>query len=169
MTLFQAIILGIIQGATEFIPISSSGHLVLAPYYFGWNIDPEIFFFARELTVGARAFRQEADRLISEAAAHWDMSRMAAVDRNILRLAIYEMIGRDDIPERVAIDQAIEMAKRFGAAESGAFVNGILDHVLRSCKPHVATDLGDDAATGRGAGRAEPRRDYPDIKSWDEE
>ena len=104
--------------------------------------DSQIYFFARELTFGTRQYRERADELISRAAAHGDMSRMAAVDRNILRLAIYEMLQRDDVPARVAIDQAIELAKRFGAAESGAFVNGILDHVLREVLPAAARERG---------------------------
>ena len=126
--------------------------------------DSEVYFFARELTFGARAFRDKADEWIRRAAAHWEMRRMAAVDRNILRLAIYEMLGRSDIPPRVAIDQAIELAKRFGAAESGAFVNGILDHVLREAAL--------DAGSARPAPEAESDHatgEYPDIRNWDDE
>jgi N utilization substance protein B len=132
--------------------------------------DPEIYFFARELTFGAWNFRENADRLIKEAAAHWDMQRMAAVDRNILRLAIYEMLGRDDIPPRVAIDQAIELAKRFGSGESGAFVNGILDHVLRSVGGEKAAASGPAAEGGADQQREDPeQKEYPDIKKWDED
>jgi N utilization substance protein B len=147
--------------------------------------DPEVYFFARELTLGAWSFRKKADVWIRQAATHWEVERMAAVDRNILRLAIYEMLGREDIPPRVAIDQAIELAKRFGAAESGAFVNGILDHVLREAKPELA-GRGQSANTGRPeasgpaaaaaparpapkGGAAMAARKYPDIKDWDAE
>ena len=101
--------------------------------------DPEVYFFARRLTEGAWAFRAEADRLIGEAAEHWRLERMAAIDRNILRLATYEIAQCPDVPVRVVIDQAIELAKRFSAAESGAFVNGVLDKILRTVK-------GEDAA-----------------------
>ena len=118
----------------------------------GSTQDSEVYFFARELAFGARQYREQADQLIGRAAAHWDMSRMAAVDRNILRLAIYEMLGRDDIPARVAIDQAIELAKRFGAAESSAFVNGILDHVLRETLPEAARQQGPGAAAEQASG-----------------
>jgi transcription antitermination factor NusB len=93
--------------------------------------DPEVYFFARRLTEGAWAWRQDADLLIQQATEHWDVDRMAVLDRNILRLASWEIACCDDIPDRVAIDQAIELAKRFGSAESGSFVNGVLDHVLR--------------------------------------
>jgi transcription antitermination factor NusB len=128
--------------------------------------DSEVFFFARELTLGAWDFRGEADRWIRSTAAHWEMNRMAAVDRNILRLAIYEMLGRHDIPPRVAIDQAIELAKRFSSAESGAFVNGILDHVLREARPEAVGVEGPDGAAAEAGSSG---TDYPDIRNWDEE
>ncbi|MBM4019142.1 MAG: transcription antitermination factor NusB [Planctomycetes bacterium] len=96
--------------------------------------DPEVYFFARRLTEGAWAWRAEADRLIGAAAEHWRLERMAVLDRNVLRLAAYEISQCPDIPPRVAIDQAIELAKRFSAAESSAFVNGVLDKILRLVK-----------------------------------
>jgi transcription antitermination factor NusB len=119
--------------------------------------DPEVYFFACRLTEGTWAWRAEADRLIAEAAEHWRIDRMAPLDRNILRLATWEICRCPDIPPRVAIDQAIELAKRFSSAESGAFVNGVLDRVLRNVK-------GDEAAraeTGKGpaAGPAPPPDD----------
>jgi transcription antitermination factor NusB len=114
--------------------------------------DPEVYFFGRRLTEGAWGWRAEADRLIQEAAEHWRIERMAPLDRNILRLATYEICQCADIPPRVAIDQAIELAKRFSAAESGAFVNGVLDRVLRIVK-------GDEAAKAiQEEGASRPRR-----------
>ena len=100
--------------------------------------DPEVYFFARRLTEGAWGWRAEADRLIQQAAEHWRIERMAPIDRNIIRLAAYEICQCPDIPYRVAIDQAIELAKRFSAAESGSFVNGVLDRVLRITKGEEA-------------------------------
>ncbi len=134
--------------------------------------DPEVYFFARELTIGAWNFRSQADEAIREAAVHWEVSRMAAVDRNILRLGIYEIVERFDIPARVALDQAIELAKRFGTAESGAFVNGILDHVLRKHRPQEAA--GAHGLPNIEAPDISPEADpgkthYPDIRNWDEE
>ncbi len=133
--------------------------------------DPEIYFFARELAFGAWNLREKSDALISEAAAHWDVGRMAAVDRNILRLAVYEMTGRTDIPARVAIDQAIELAKRFGAAESGAFVNGILDHVLRAAglaETDAASPPADPHAELPTRPSSAPKH-KPEPNHWDEE
>ena len=72
---------------------------------------------------------EEIDALIGEAAEHWRVGRMTLVDRNILRLGAYELSPGSDIPVAVAINEAVELGKRFGAEESGAFINGILDRI----------------------------------------
>ncbi len=72
---------------------------------------------------------EEIDALIGEAAEHWRVGRMTLVDRNILRLGAYELSLGSDIPFAVAINEAVELGKRFGAGESGAFINGILDRI----------------------------------------
>ncbi|MBI4040468.1 MAG: transcription antitermination factor NusB [Deltaproteobacteria bacterium] len=74
--------------------------------------------------------RTELDRHIESASQNWKLSRMGAVDRNILRLATYELLYCPDIPGEVILDEAIEIAKRFGSEDSSAFVNGILDKLL---------------------------------------
>ncbi|HUX01475.1 MAG TPA: transcription antitermination factor NusB, partial [Phycisphaerae bacterium] len=79
--------------------------------------DPEVYFFARRLVEGTWAWRAQADRLMQQAVEHWDVDRMATLDRNVLRMAAWEIACCDDIPDRVALDQAIELAKRFGSAE----------------------------------------------------
>ncbi len=113
----------------------------------GSTRDPEVYFFARRLAEGAWSWREEADRLIGEAAEHWDVRRMPAIDRNILRLAAWEICRAPDIPERVSIDQAIELAKAFSTAEAPGFVNGVLDHVLRLARERglVMEDEASDA------------------------
>ena len=85
--------------------------------------------FAEPLIRGALEHRDEADAIIKKHAQNWDLHRMAAVDRNILRLAIYEMLYRDDIPPVVSINEAVDIAKKFSTQDSGKFVNGILDKV----------------------------------------
>jgi transcription antitermination factor NusB len=90
---------------------------------------PEVKDFARELSLGVLGRIAEIDRLIAAAADNWDIGRLAVVDRNVLRLAVFELVGRDDIPARVSINEAIELSKRFSTAQSGGFVNGILDRV----------------------------------------
>jgi N utilization substance protein B len=85
--------------------------------------------FAEPLIRGVLEFRDEADELIKKHAKNWELHRIAAVDRNILRLAIYEMLHRDDIPPVVSINEAVDIAKKFSTQDSGKFVNGILDKV----------------------------------------
>jgi N utilization substance protein B len=102
---------------------------VLEEFWRGTVVPPEVQAFAEALVRGATDNAGELDKLIQENAAHWSMARIAPVERNILRLAAFELLYRDDIPERVAINEAIELAKTYGSEESGAFVNGILDQV----------------------------------------
>ena len=85
--------------------------------------------FADPLIRGAIEHRDEADVLIRKYSRNWDIPRIAAVDRNILRLAIYEMLHREDIPPVVSINEAVDVAKRFSTQDSGKFINGILDSV----------------------------------------
>jgi transcription antitermination protein NusB len=85
--------------------------------------------FAEPLIRGAIEHIPELDAEIKKHARNWDIHRMAVVDRNILRLAIYEMLHREDIPPVVSINEAVDIAKKFSTEESGRFVNGILDKV----------------------------------------
>jgi transcription antitermination protein NusB len=85
--------------------------------------------FAENLVKGVLEHRNELDEQIKKYAQNWDLHRMAVVDRNVLRLAIYEMMFREDIPPIVSINEAVDIAKRFSTEESGKFVNGILDKV----------------------------------------
>ena len=85
--------------------------------------------FAEPLIRGTLEHQAELDERIKQYAKNWDLHRMAVVDRNILRLAIYEMLYRDDIPPVVSINEAVDIAKKFSTEDSGKFVNGILDKV----------------------------------------
>ncbi len=85
--------------------------------------------FADPLILGTLEHREEADAIIRKHAKNWELHRIAAVDRNILRLAIFEMLHRDDIPPVVSINEAVDIAKKFSTQDSGKFVNGILDKV----------------------------------------
>lgn len=85
--------------------------------------------YARELIEGVVGHLGEIDRLIEEAAQNWSVSRMSTTDRNILRLATCEMIFRSDIPFRVAINEGVELAKRFGSPKFPGFANGVLDRI----------------------------------------
>ncbi len=86
--------------------------------------------FAATLVRGVQTHRGEIDELLARASRNWRLERMARVDRNLLRLAVFELKHGGDVPAKVAINEAIEIAKRFGTGESSAFVNGILDRCL---------------------------------------
>ena len=90
---------------------------------------PEVVDYAFELARGVRANVLDIDAVLAAAAQHWSVHRMAVVDRNILRVGIEEFLRHADVPPRVVINEAIEMAKRFGTSESPAFVNGLLDRI----------------------------------------
>ena len=87
----------------------------------------EVQPFAEKLVRGVRAHLAEIDAQLQSASRNWRLERMARVDRNLLRLALYELRYAAEVPAKVAINEAIEIAKRFGTSESSAFVNGILD------------------------------------------
>ena len=87
--------------------------------------------FADVLVQGVMALRDQLDEAIRAANPTWRIERMACIDRNILRLAAYELTERDDVPPHIAIDEAVELAKRFGTEDSPAFVNGTLDKLAR--------------------------------------
>lgn len=87
--------------------------------------------YARDLFRDAHANRATIDEHIQSAGSHWDIGRMAIVDRNILRTAVCEFLYRDDVPSKVSINEAVEIAKEFGAVESPSFVNGVLDAVRK--------------------------------------
>ena len=93
--------------------------------------DQELELFASRILEGTTGRLEEIDGVIRKATENWNLERMARIDRNILRLAVYEMLHERDIPAKVSINEAIEMGKRFSTAHSGAFINGILDRVRR--------------------------------------
>lgn len=93
------------------------------------DISAELKDFSAELLKGVVEHMQEIDEKISKYAANWKLERMAFVDRNIMRLGCFELIFREDIPPKVAINEAVELAKKYSGSESGKFVNAILDQV----------------------------------------
>ncbi len=92
-------------------------------------LPPRARTFADELAAGAAGRLKELDAFITKYAENWELSRMAAVDRNILRLAAYELLSHKDTPVSVVIDEAVEIAKAYSTQDSGKFVNGILDKI----------------------------------------
>src|SRR6185295_9022992 len=87
---------------------------------------------ASRLILGTLSRRDELDGKLAERSEHWRLGRMPAVDRNLLRLALFELLFEDDTPDAVVIDEAVEIAKKFSTPSSGPFVNGVLDGIRRA-------------------------------------
>ncbi len=100
---------------------------VISSYWKLFEPDTEGHEFAELLVRGAAGKVNEIDEAVQKVSMHWKISRMASVDRNILRMAAYELFYVDEVPKRVTLNEAIEIAKRFGTIDSSAFINGILD------------------------------------------
>src|SRR5512135_236680 len=98
--------------------------------------DKKLCEFAEGLVAGVQAHQPKIDALISQVAENWRLDRMAAIDRNILRLGAYEMLFCSDIPIKVAINESLELAKRYSTAQSSRFVNGILDRLQAADVPN---------------------------------
>ncbi len=95
----------------------------------GADVEGKADEYSRVLVRGVLDKIKEIDGRIETCSEHWRLDRIAVVDRNILRIAVYELLYRPDIPYKVVIDEAIEVAKSYGTTESGAFINGLLDHL----------------------------------------
>jgi N utilization substance protein B len=100
--------------------------------------------FFLELVNGVIQTKSELDSIIENFSDHWKIGRMACVDRNIIRIAVYELLYCRDIPSKVSINEAVDIGKKFGTEESGAFINGILDSIrmaLEENKVNPASDM----------------------------
>jgi transcription antitermination protein NusB len=111
----------------------------------GVDLPPKAKEFAGALAQGVSTHRPDLDKIIIKYAENWELHRMAAVDRNILRLAAYELIHHVDTPISVVIDEAVEIAKTFSTQDSGKFVNGILDKI-KSDRPSTPPPAGPNGA-----------------------
>ena len=98
-------------------------------------VDAEVREFAEALVRGTKLHQGKIDELISQYAENWEIDRMAVVDRNILREGIFELLWTAEVPPKVAINEALEVAKKFSTQESSRFINGILDRVHKELRP----------------------------------
>lgn len=90
--------------------------------------------FSRQLVIGVCENESELDRLIKGSSKHWSLVRMSLVDKTILRMSLFEILFLNDIPPKVSIDEAVELGKKYGTEDSGAFINGILDNIYNKRK-----------------------------------
>ncbi len=123
------------------VDISKTPYLDVLEDALSSEADELVVPFVKELVCGIIQKQDVLDALIKKYALHWDMSRMAVIDRNILRLATYELMFCKDIPPKVSLNEAIELAKKYGDQDSGRFVNGILDKITRSECPEKVSFL----------------------------
>ncbi|HVB09608.1 MAG TPA: transcription antitermination factor NusB [Bacillota bacterium] len=104
------------------------------------GVEADIAQFAQALLSGVLAHLPELDRVIAARAKEWRLDRLANVDRNVLRLGVYELTFGQDVPASVAINEAVELAKDYGGPESGRFVNGVLGQVARELEGQPAPE-----------------------------
>jgi len=115
------------QAEASGVPMSD----VVAAFWGDRDVSPDVRQFAERLATGAAAAQVEIDALLVENLENWRLERLAIVDRNILRMAVYEFLHETETPPIVIIDEAIEVARRFGGDDSWQFANGILDAVRK--------------------------------------
>lgn len=113
---------------------ASDGVKNLEAFVAGSTQDARVAEHARRLIDRVIAGAKELDARITATVEHWALGRIAAVDRSILRIALVELLEMEEVPPRVAIDEAIELAKKFSTAQSGAFVNGVLDRIYQDLR-----------------------------------
>lgn len=113
-----------------------SAENLLSAFWVNKNIESEVKDFARALVNGVVENMKRIDETITKYASNWKLTRMAVIDRNVLRLATYELLYCEDIPPKVSINEAIDLAKKYGDMDSGKFVNGILDRINKEEAPN---------------------------------
>lgn len=133
--------------------IHGKASLPLEEFWREYAVSDESKAFAEQLVRGVVEHRKELDGLIGKYATNWTVSRMPVVDRNILRAGLYELLWLDDVPAKVTMDEAIELAKRFGDEEASKFVNAVLDKVLATESRLAEKRASPDRAIWRRADR----------------
>jgi transcription antitermination protein NusB len=124
--------------------------------------DRKLCEFTEGLIAGVKEHQAHIDATISQVAENWRLDRMAAIDRNILRLGAYEMLFRPEVPAKVAINEALELAKRYSTAQSSRFVNGILDRVLQCQISEPQPEPGRDTPPSQAVAETREGESKPD-------
>ncbi|HVQ74956.1 MAG TPA: transcription antitermination factor NusB [Candidatus Binatia bacterium] len=113
----------------------ASAEPYLAEFWSRHPVDSEVRGHAEIIVRGVKLHQGKIDELISQYTEHWELDRMAVVDRNLLRAGIFELLWMPDVPPKVAINEALEVAKKFSTHESSRFINGVLDRIHREMRP----------------------------------
>ena len=103
----------------------------LLAYCESFPYQPDIVEYARSILSGVKRENEKIDAYIGQACENWRMDRITYVDKGIMRLSVYEMLFSSDVPPKVAIDEALELAKKYGSEDSREFINGVLDRIMR--------------------------------------
>ena len=116
------------------IDITHQEHTKVVEDFFACSqdLDGDIREFSKRIILGTMDYLDSLDKKITKFATNWELKRMAVIDRNILRLACFELMYLDDVPSKVSINEAIDLAKKYGGIDSGKFVNGILDKINKT-------------------------------------
>jgi N utilization substance protein B len=109
-----------------------------------WRLTPRVVAYAEELVHGVLAHLDQVDEAIEGAAHEWPLTQMARIDKNVLRLAIYEILFNNSVPAKVAINEAVELAKQFGSDTSSRFVNGVLGTIVARSQGSPASSAGSE-------------------------
>jgi len=99
-----------------------------------FNAGKPLTTLVHSLVMGVSERREELDRKLESHSENWRLDRMSLVDRNVLRMALYELLHMEEIPPKVSLNEAVDLGKKFGGEESGSFINGILDSIYRSLR-----------------------------------
>jgi len=128
----------LLQSSSPQIDISKQNEL----YWANKDKPPErqVVDFSNRINIGISENLQTLDGIISKCSKNWKFNRISKIDRNILRIAVYELLFMKDVPSKVAINEAIEIAKKFGTEQSGSFINGILDKISKDINEGVSND-----------------------------
>ena len=129
----------------------------LDDFWIQYPLAEELRGFAERLVAGVRDHRKELDTLIGSFATNWKVNRMPIIDRNILRMGCFELLHVPEVPAKVTLNEAIELAKRFSTAESGGFVNALLDKIRAN------HGLDPDKARAPAQGAVEPDGEIDDV------
>jgi transcription antitermination protein NusB len=117
----------------------------LAAYCESFPYQQDVIDYTKSILSGVKESREKIDRYIQEACDNWRLDRITYVDKGIMRLSVYEMLFSPDVPPKVAIDEAIELAKKYGSDDSREFINGVLDKIMkdhyREKEPDAAVSL----------------------------